>query len=168
VLKGLEQDILRIIMRKAVTEPLGNAIGGMFSSIFSNIFPSANGNVFTGAPALSAYSGSVVSRPTVFPFANGIGLMGEAGAEAILPLRRGADGKLGVAGGGSAMVVNIIEAPGNGGKTEQRQDNNGANILDVYVEKIKSSIAGDISQGKGPIPGALAGTYGLNRAVGAY
>ena len=40
-------------------------------------------------------SGSVVSRPTVFPFARGIGLMGEAGPEAILPLRRGRGGRLG-------------------------------------------------------------------------
>jgi hypothetical protein len=37
-----------------------------------------------------------VNRPTVFPFSRGIGLMGEAGPEAILPLRRGRDGRLGV------------------------------------------------------------------------
>ncbi|CSF06653.1 tail length tape measure protein [Shigella sonnei] len=45
---------------------------------------------------LSRYSGTVVNRPTFFAFAKGAGVMGEAGPEAILPLRRGADGKLGV------------------------------------------------------------------------
>lgn len=56
----------------------------------------ANGGVFTGA-GISAHSGTVVSSPTVFPFAKGVGLMGEAGPEAILPLKRNAQGKLGVA-----------------------------------------------------------------------
>jgi tape measure domain-containing protein len=55
----------------------------------------ANGGVFTGA-GISAHSGTIVSSPTVFPFAKGVGLMGEAGPEAILPLKRNAQGKLGV------------------------------------------------------------------------
>jgi len=69
----------------------------------------ANGGVFSGAPGLSAYSNTIVSQPTIFPFAKGTGLMGEAGPEAIMPLRRGPDGKLGVAaangnGGGDVHV----------------------------------------------------------------
>lgn len=55
----------------------------------------ANGGVKSG-PGIGAYSNQIVDRPTVFPFAKGIGLMGEAGAEAIMPLRRGPDGRLGV------------------------------------------------------------------------
>lgn len=53
------------------------------------------------------YSGTVVNRPTFFAFAKGAGVMGEAGPEAILPLRRGADGKLGVVAdiGGSGMAM---------------------------------------------------------------
>ncbi|MGT0364422.1 hypothetical protein ACVOA1_19570, partial [Shigella sonnei] len=56
---------------------------------------------------LSRYSGTVVNRPTFFAFAKGAGVMGEAGPEAILPLRRGADGKLGGVAdtGGSGMVM---------------------------------------------------------------
>ena len=56
---------------------------------------------------LSRYSGTVVNRPTFFAFAKGAGVMGEAGPEAILPLRRGADGKLGVVAdiGGSGMAM---------------------------------------------------------------
>lgn len=84
--------------------------------------PSADGNVFN-SPALSAYSGSVVSSPTLFPFANGIGLMGEAGAEAILPLKRGRDGKLGVSmdsGGGGVVIQYNIDARGADAGVEQR------------------------------------------------
>jgi lambda family phage tail tape measure protein len=71
---------------------------------------SAKGNVFT-SQGLSAFSGRVVSSPTVFPFANGIGLMGEAGPEAILPLKRGRDGKLGItsSNGGSMQTVNVYQ-----------------------------------------------------------
>jgi lambda family phage tail tape measure protein len=46
----------------------------------------------------------------MFPFAKGIGLMGEAGPEAIMPLKRGADGKLGVAGGGGTSVTVNVDA----------------------------------------------------------
>ena len=71
-----------------------------------------------------------------------------------------------VAGGG--VVVNLIESPGNGGKVERRQDNNGGNVLDVFVEQIKGAIAGDIARGDGAIPAAMGRTYGLNRVAGAY
>ena len=67
-----------------------NFVGPMKPSVFS-----ANGNVFSGA-GISAHSGTIVSSPTVFPFAKGTGLMGEAGPEAILPLQRNSQGKLGV------------------------------------------------------------------------
>ncbi|EJE9728299.1 phage tail tape measure protein [Salmonella enterica] len=61
----------------------------------------ALGGVYTSSD-LSRYSGSVVNRPTFFQFARGAAVMGEAGPEAILPLRRGTDGKLGVVAASSA------------------------------------------------------------------
>jgi phage-related minor tail protein len=78
----------------------GKSGGGLLGSLGKLIF-SANGNVFDGGGiqrfALGgAFTNSIVDRPTLFPFANGIGLMGEAGPEAIMPLRRGSDGRLGV------------------------------------------------------------------------
>lgn len=77
----------------------------------ANVLASANGNVMSG-PGINAYSNSIVTKPTVFPFAKGIGIMGEAGTEAIMPLRRGPDGRLGVSGMVAAnsnqpMVLNI-------------------------------------------------------------
>lgn len=64
----------------------------------------ALGGVYTSSD-LSRYSGSVVNRPTFFQFARGAAVMGEAGPEAILPLRRGTDGKLGVVAAGSGGLA---------------------------------------------------------------
>ncbi len=85
--------------------PLRNLAGGLFSSLFSGIgglFGFAQGGVVPFA------SGGVVSAPTFFPMGGNTGLMGEAGPEAILPLQRGADGRLGVAAGGSGGSVNVV------------------------------------------------------------
>jgi phage-related minor tail protein len=83
------------------------------------MFANANGGVYS-SPSLSAYSGQVVNKPTYFAFAKGAGVMGEAGAEGIFPLKRGRDGKLGVAAiggaqqGGAAPIVYItVESGGN-------------------------------------------------------
>lgn len=106
----------RVLASRILQGIFGSFLGGATATSFNsdNTFfsPSANGNVFTNSPSLSAYSGSVVSRPTMFAFARGAGLMGEAGPEAVMPLKRGPDGKLGVAasGGGVRMgdvVVNV-------------------------------------------------------------
>lgn len=77
------------------------------ASFIGPMKPSANGNVFTGS-GIAAYSGSMVTSPTVFPFAKGVGLMGEAGPEAILPLKRNSQGKLGVIAGDSGNSSNNV------------------------------------------------------------
>jgi phage-related minor tail protein len=81
--------------------PLQNMIGSMFSGGLQGLMPFAKGGVVPFA------SGGVVSSPTYFPAGRSLGVMGEAGAEAIMPLRRGADGRLGVAAesGGGAMNI---------------------------------------------------------------
>ncbi|GGF24301.1 hypothetical protein GCM10011321_14590 [Youhaiella tibetensis] len=70
-------------------------IGGILGGLFGWLFPNAKGGVYA-SKSLSAYSGQVVNTPTVFAFAQGAGLMGEAGPEAIMPLKRTASGALGV------------------------------------------------------------------------
>lgn len=85
----------------------------------------AKGGVYA-SPSLSAYSGEVVSSPTLFAFARGAGLMGEAGPEAIMPLKRGADGSLGVRaiGGGqqAAAAPNVYITIENGGNVSTQAD----------------------------------------------
>lgn len=168
------KDIVRIQAKKFIDpittqagDWLAGAIGGAFGTGSGSGVALAAGGVMSGA-GISAFSGSVVSRPTLFPFANGIGLMGEAGAEAILPLRRGANGKLGVQAGGSGVTVNIIEDSSRGGQVQARRGENGQNLLDVFVDRVRAAVAGDIASGSGAIPAALGSTYGLNRAAGGY
>jgi lambda family phage tail tape measure protein len=98
----------------------------------------ANGGVLDRGKIKPFAKGGVINRPTLFPMAKGAGLMGEAGPEAIMPLTRGPDGKLGVAGGGASVNVNIINQAG--AEVDTRQ--NGPDI-DVIIRKaVASDIAG--------------------------
>lgn len=79
-----------------------------FDALWGLLFPSANGNVFSGGDVMAFANGGVVGGPTLFPMRNGrIGLMGEAGPEAIMPLQRGADGRLGVISSGQEGSVAV-------------------------------------------------------------
>ncbi|HAF00382.1 MAG TPA: hypothetical protein DCG63_03720 [Methylophilaceae bacterium] len=168
VLQSLAQDIEKLLLRKTVTDPLMKAVSGALDDFnfadFLNF--NANGNVYSGK-SISAYSGSVVSKPTFF--ASGGNVMGEDGPEGIFPLKRGKNGKLGVSAEGQTgtnVTINLIESPGNGGQVNQSQ--NGNNLtLDIVVEKIEGMLGRNISQGRGIAP-VMERQYGLNRAAGAY
>jgi phage-related minor tail protein len=106
--KGLE-DVLRQIAGRIAgmaldvgLRPLQQLAGSFFQNLFGGILPFAKGGIVPFA------QGGVVSRPTYFPAGRNLGLMGEAGPEAILPLARGPDGRLGVAAGGQGGAVNIV------------------------------------------------------------
>jgi lambda family phage tail tape measure protein len=107
VLSSLALQIAGLALNKAL-QPLTSLIGGGITSLFS-AFGLAKGGVVADGQIRKFATGGIVSAPTLFPLAHGIGLMGEAGPEAVLPLTRGSDGKLGVAsaGGGSPTVVNF-------------------------------------------------------------
>lgn len=80
---------------KAAFQPVSSLV----SSAIESLFAAAN-------PAVKPFAkGGVLASPAYFPMTGGLGLAGEAGAEAILPLARGSDGRLGVAGGGGAVQV---------------------------------------------------------------
>lgn len=86
-------------------KPLQGLAGSLFSGLLSGIGGALG---FAKGGVVPFASGGVVSTPTYFPIAAGTGLMGEAGAEAILPLRRGSDGSLGVAAGAGGTAVNVV------------------------------------------------------------
>lgn len=104
VLSTIAQSLTRMALRagtKALAEGLVSGLSGMFSGAF--------GGAGTVAPFAQ---GGVVASPTYFASGGAMGLMGERGAEAIMPLARGADGRLGVVAQGAAahpvaVTVNI-------------------------------------------------------------
>lgn len=99
-------------LTNALAGGVTNAVGGLAGSLVS-AFGFAKGGVFSSGQVQPFAKGGIVDRPTLFPMRRGTGLMGEAGPEAVMPLTRGADGKLGVAasGGAGAQVVINISTP---------------------------------------------------------
>ncbi len=98
----------------AATKPIGQALGGALANGLNGLLPFADGGSFAQGRVMPFARGGIVSSATAFPMRGGTGLMGEAGPEAIMPLRRGPDGSLGVAaqGGGGAVTVNMnISSP---------------------------------------------------------
>ncbi|WP_370974608.1 phage tail tape measure protein [Enterobacter hormaechei] len=118
VLKIIEQVMVNMMIANAASS-IGSLFSGAASSSASsgtaiqnygaNLQLNAKGGVYSSAD-LSQYSNSVVSSPTLFAFAKGAGLMGEAGPEAIMPLTRASDGSLAVRAVGNGGVT-----PGSGG-----------------------------------------------------
>lgn len=94
---------------KPVTSHFGGLLAKSVGGLMEGLFPFENGAAFSQGRVVPFASGGVVSGPTMFPMRGARGLMGEAGPEAIMPLARGPDGKLGVRGqgGGPTIVMNI-------------------------------------------------------------
>ena len=93
--------------------PVQNALGGALAqgvnAFFGGLMPFAHGGGFSQGRVMPFAQGGIVTQATRFPMRGGQGLMGEAGPEAIMPLARGPDGRLGVqAGGGGARPVQVV------------------------------------------------------------
>ncbi|MES2541637.1 MAG: phage tail tape measure protein [Pseudomonadota bacterium] len=109
---------------KPVTGALGGLLAQRVGGLMGAGMPFANGGAFSQGRVMPFAKGGVVSSPTGFPMRGGMGLMGEAGPEAIMPLARGPDGRLGVqAGGGRAVnvVMNITTPDIQGFQRSQSQ-----------------------------------------------
>jgi lambda family phage tail tape measure protein len=117
----------------------GGGGGGFAGFDPANSFKlNANGNVFATNGIVPFAMGGIVDKPTIFPFAKGIGLMGEAGPEGILPLKRGADGKLGViaSGGGGSTTINVsVDAKGTNVQGDGGKGNQLARVIAVAVQE---------------------------------
>src|SRR5688572_27379783 len=93
----------------------GQGLSGGLSSLLGSFLGAggpalAKGGVLSRGMLMPFAKGGVVGAPTYFPLGRGLGLMGERGAEAVMPLARGPDGKLGVRGGGGrpvSVTVNV-------------------------------------------------------------
>lgn len=108
VAAGMAASVYSVAMRP-VQNALGGALAEGMNALFGGALAFAKGGAFAQGRVMPFAQGGVVSSPTLFPMRGGVGLMGEAGAEAILPLARGADGRLGVqAGGGGGRPVTVV------------------------------------------------------------
>ncbi|WP_439497396.1 phage tail tape measure protein [Bosea sp. (in: a-proteobacteria)] len=97
--KSMTESLLKSAL-KPLQGGLSSLLGTGLKSLTGLFTGTGFGSIGTGLPVLPFADGGVIAAPAYFPLGRGLGLMGEQGAEAILPLSRGPDGKLGVRAGG--------------------------------------------------------------------
>lgn len=153
IASGVLIDIAKQLMQIYVINTAINAISGLFGPKTGGFLPGVkfNPSAFS-MPALAANGmvaangirpfamGGIVDQPTLFRFASGgagnFGLMGEAGPEAIMPLKRGRDGKLGVAGGGDSIAITVnVDAKGSEVQGDQSKAGQLAKVVSLAVRQ---------------------------------
>jgi lambda family phage tail tape measure protein len=134
-----------------VTGYQGEAKGGVYDAGLRTF---AKGGMFTN---------SVVNEPTLFKFARGTGLMGEAGPEAIMPLKRDSNGNLGVrSGGGSSVDVVVNNYGSEKATTKETTDSRGNRRIEVIVGDM---VAGELSRPGSSVQQSLSNNFGSRPAV---
>ena len=159
ILKDIQKMIIKALFFKAIMG-IKNALGFGFADggVVGNdvqgfggqqLMTAAKGQVMAKNKIVPYAYGGIVSRPTLFPMANGAGLMGEAGPEAIMPLRRNKQGKLGVETSG-ATSNNVVNVSVNASGTSAQGNNVKANQLGkmigsaIQAELVKAKMPGGI------------------------
>jgi phage-related minor tail protein len=107
VAKTMIDTVYGVAMRP-VQNALGGAVANGLNGFLSGIMPFEKGGSFSQGRVMPFAKGGVVAQATPFAMRGGAGLMGEAGPEAIMPLARGPDGRLGVQAAGSARPVTVV------------------------------------------------------------
>jgi tape measure domain-containing protein len=149
-------DLNKIIVRAMIIRPLANALLDT-----AGVKAAANGFAPNGSGVSMFASGGIVSGATAFSYGGSrMGIMGEAGPEAILPLRRDASGKLGVSASAqqNPVIVNIVN--NSSAEVTQRETTgaNGSKVLEVMINsKVKEGIA------SGAFDKSMQAAYGLRR-----
>lgn len=129
--RSIISDLARIAIQQAIMAPLMAWMKGQ------SWFPAADGAAFSAGGTLQRFaSGGVVSSPMAFRHSGGLGVMGEAGPEAIMPLRRLSNGRLGVesAGGGTQNVTVNVSVENGGSKMQS--DGAGAKDLGKAIANV--------------------------------
>ena len=142
---------------------MGSAYGNAFNA--GSLTPYAFGG--TPGGALGGRYGRIVSHPTLFPMSSGSGLAGEAGAEAVMPLKRGPDGRLGVAGGGGGggdtqIIVNDHRTA-SGSQPVQTDTSSGPDGKRMISLTIRDEVNSAIRDGN--TDASLNMQYGLQRQI---
>lgn len=123
--------------------PAGSVAGGVAGGAVDKVVTSANGNVFRNGNVIPFAKGGVVSSPSMFPMTgNRTGLMGERGAEAIMPLKRTANGQLGVQAQATPANVNIYNQSDTRIETVQRPNGD----TDIFIKRINNALRSERTQ----------------------
>ena len=136
----------------ASTVGMSLAKGGAFDQDYP-VHKFAMGGTFTN---------QIVNSPTLFKFASGTGLMGEAGPEAIMPLKRDNNGTLGVRSQPSNVNVVVNNHSGQPAKTNETIDSRGNRTIEVIVGDV---IAQQIATKGSPVQQSMSSTYGNKPAL---
>ena len=170
--QSILDDLTRVIIRASIIQPLakgilravgggGGAVGGgtppLGGGSFSPTITQAKGGAWENGVQKFA-SGGVVNSPTFFGTSSGQGLMGEAGPEAILPLKRTSGGDLGVKAASPNVNINIVN--NTSAQVEQREGVNGKGdrtIDFIIVNKVKEGLS------RGDFDKQFSTQYGLRR-----
>lgn len=169
VLQGLAEDIERIMLRRMILEPFFNSLFGD-AGIFSSLMPSsgtktssAHGNVFSSNRLLAYADGGIIRSRIQFPMANGgVGIAGEAGPEAIIPLSRTRGGDLGVkADVGGGTVVNVYAPPGSQ-VSQDRKMEGGIEHINIMIDE---AVAGNVGRTGSKTHKAMKSTFGLGQRL---
>jgi hypothetical protein len=152
MLQSIIAELLKLWAKKYILDAFAGAFGG-------GAAPAATGMAFDAQGVIPFARGGVISRPMVFPMA----LAGEAGPEAILPLKRTASGDLGVQAQAAQMNVTVNNYAAATVTTRQT----GPNELEVIVERTRAAIASDLRKGGNIVSRSLEETYGVGRGAAA-
>ena len=138
ILNDLKRMIVRALFFKAIMK-FAPGLGKFIGLEKTPVAESAKGNVFAKNKIVPYAMGGIVNQPTIFPMQNGMGLMSEAGPEAIMPLKRGKDGKLGVAstGGGLGNITVNVDASNS---SVQGDDGNSRQLGELIAAAIQSKL----------------------------
>lgn len=178
VMNSLLNTLLQIFAKQFIFEPFSQLLSGLGTSLLSGILgggggvikevvKAAQGNVFSG-PVVPFARGGLINGPMIFPMAQGAGIAGEAGPEAIFPIVRTRSGNLGVRaindnGGGRGqqkVEVNVYAPPGS----DVQQERQGAGDMEQINVFIDQAVARNMRQGT-KTHNAIRNTFGARQQV---
>jgi lambda family phage tail tape measure protein len=164
VYQSVRPGLLNLLLGSRSTPGGEGAAGGVFNQDYSMMSqgPYAKGGVFNYGIEKFAKGGmftnSIVTQPTLFKFARGTGLMGEAGPEAIMPLRRDGSGNLGVIGQQGKTEVVINNYSSEKAEAKETMDSRGNRKIEVLIGE---AAAADISTSGSSSQRSLRNTFGI-------
>jgi hypothetical protein len=146
--KEMEKIALKMILfgNNGTSGILGGAL-----SWFGKLFTNSKGNAFGPSGLMQYANGGLVTQPTLFAFGNGgsnLGIMGEAGTEAVMPLKRNSSGQLGVVnsggiGGGTtyAPTINVkVNNTGSGNMNDDQAKQMGQMVRDAVDARVAENM----------------------------